>query len=440
MFWTSAPQAGAQELAGRIAVVTGAGSGFGAAMAASFARAGAAVAVLDIVADAAESTAANIASQHGVPTTWAALDVADGDALIEVAADVGESLGGCDILAANVGVQQFGAIDQLTDDDWRFVLDVNVMGTVRTVRAFLPLIRRRGGLRRILLTASSSVLAPAVRLGAYQTTKFAVMGFGETLRHELALEGIGVSVVFPGPMLTSHLDSSQAARPHHLSRTGARPEDLEAMLSHRPVAPEDLVEPDHAVRNVLADLLADVPYIVTHGVDPEDYLERHDAMATALARSDTAPIRDTSDAPKGGPVEQLRDIEAIKQLKARYFRLLDTKRWDDWAQVFSTDVALEVPEADLELRGREAVVGFVRNALEGARTVHQGHTPEIELTGADTARGVWAMFDFVEWPTDDGSRLGLHGYGHYLEHYVREDGEWRIARSRLERLRTDPID
>jgi hypothetical protein len=66
--------------------------------------------------------------------------------------------------------------------------------------------------------------------------------------------------------------------------------------------------------------------------------------------------------------------------------------------------------------------------------------PEIEVTGADTARGVWAMFDFVEWPpAATGERVGLNGYGHYLEEYAREDGEWRIARTRLERLRVDPL-
>jgi hypothetical protein len=78
--------------------------------------------------------------------------------------------------------------------------------------------------------------------------------------------------------------------------------------------------------------------------------------------------------------------------------------------------------------------------MEPIRTVHHGHMPEIEITGSDTARGMWAMFDYVEWPEQDGRRIGLKGYGHYVEEYVREDGDWRIARSRLERLRVDPLD
>jgi len=140
------------------------------------------------------------------------------------------------------------------------------------------------------------------------------------------------------------------------------------------------------------------------------------------------------------PVQRLIAIEEIKQLKARYFRFLDTKRWDEWGSVFATDVVMDVPEADMVVTGRAEVVDFVRSALEGTRTAHHGHMPEIEITGADTGRGTWAMFDYVEWPSAEGEpRVGLNGYGHYLDEYIREDGQWRIARTRLERLRVDPL-
>lgn len=139
-------------------------------------------------------------------------------------------------------------------------------------------------------------------------------------------------------------------------------------------------------------------------------------------------------------LQRLLDIEAIKALKARYFRLMDTKQWDAWGQVFATNVRMEVPEASLVLDGRDAVVASVSAALAGTTTTHHGHMPEIEITGSNTASGIWAMFDYVEWPPGtDGIRIGLKGYGHYLEEYVREDGQWRIARIRLERLRVDPL-
>ncbi len=138
-------------------------------------------------------------------------------------------------------------------------------------------------------------------------------------------------------------------------------------------------------------------------------------------------------------VQRLTDIEAIKQLKARYFRLMDQKRWDEWGQVFAEDCVMEVPEAEMVNHGRQEIVANVSGALVGTVTTHHGHMPEIEITGDGTARGVWAMFDYVEWSQGDGARTGLKGYGHYLEEYVREDGEWRIARIRLERLRVDPL-
>ncbi len=138
-------------------------------------------------------------------------------------------------------------------------------------------------------------------------------------------------------------------------------------------------------------------------------------------------------------VQDLSDIEAIKQLKARYFRFMDTKQWDDWAMVFALDCVMEVPEAEMINHGRAEIVTNVSAALVGTETVHHGHMPEIEITGADTARGIWAMADYVEWPNNDGPRVGLKGYGHYHEEYIRDNGEWRIARTRLVRLRVDGL-
>lgn len=139
-------------------------------------------------------------------------------------------------------------------------------------------------------------------------------------------------------------------------------------------------------------------------------------------------------------IERLLAVETIKDLKARYFRTLDTKDWEGFADVFTEDAVMEVPEAALVEQGRAAIVASVSGALAEAQTVHHGHMPEIEITGTDTARGIWAMSDYVEWPrAEDGSRVGMRGFGHYREDYVREGDGWRIARLRLDRLRTDPL-
>ena len=272
------------ELRGKVAVVTGGGGGLGAALGATFAREGMAVALLDIDDAAAEGRAAALGADFDVPTTMCRVDVGDAASIEEACEHVRSTLGGCDVLCANVGVQQFGALDRLTEHDWEWVLNVNVLGTVRTVRSFLPLMRSASGWRRIVVTASSCVLAPSVRMGAYQTSKFAVTGFGETLRAELAPEGIGVTVLFPAGMMTGHLDSSARARPAALTETGAEEDDLSTMMAHTPMTPEDLATPEHAVRNLMADLLADEPYSVTHGTLRPFYTRRHHALEAALDR------------------------------------------------------------------------------------------------------------------------------------------------------------
>jgi uncharacterized protein (TIGR02246 family) len=128
------------------------------------------------------------------------------------------------------------------------------------------------------------------------------------------------------------------------------------------------------------------------------------------------------------------DLEAIRQLKARYFRTMDTKDWDGMRQVFTADVVMDTTESGGGLvTGADEFLAFLREALDGATTVHQGHTPEIELTSETTATGIWALNDIVIWP--NGMRLD--GYGHYHETYVKGPDGWRIASSKLTRLHTD---
>ncbi|WP_307875227.1 nuclear transport factor 2 family protein [Frankia nepalensis] len=128
------------------------------------------------------------------------------------------------------------------------------------------------------------------------------------------------------------------------------------------------------------------------------------------------------------------DIEEIKQLKARYCRLLDTKDWAGFRQVFTDDVVMDTTgSGGGVIAGGDAFLEFLRVALEGSVTVHQCHTPEIAVTSPSSATGIWAMEDRVRFP--DGS--DLTGFGHYHEDYAKADGSWRIKASRLTRLRMD---
>ena len=137
-----------------------------------------------------------------------------------------------------------------------------------------------------------------------------------------------------------------------------------------------------------------------------------------------------------------RDIEAIKQVKARYFRCIDTKRWSDLRQQFTDDARFDGVNG--EPPGPDEFVARNATRLGPAITVHQGHMPEIVLTSPTTARGIWSMFDWVEFPEpiEKGRGRGYRGfvgYGHYEEEYRKVNGAWKISFLRLTRLRINPV-
>jgi hypothetical protein len=149
---------------------------------------------------------------------------------------------------------------------------------------------------------------------------------------------------------------------------------------------------------------------------------------------------------------RLVDLYAIQQLKARYFRYIDTKQWDLFRGLFTDDAAFfffddsdfhadstgAPPRATREFSGGDKFVGRVSKILETAVTVHHGHMPEIEFTGPGEATGIWAMYDWVD---DFEKGYATKGAGHYHEKYLKgDDGCWRISELRLTRLRTDLLD
>lgn len=136
---------------------------------------------------------------------------------------------------------------------------------------------------------------------------------------------------------------------------------------------------------------------------------------------------------------RLEIIEELKQLKARYFYLLDTKDWANWRQVFADDAVLDISShfADLpdpsvhNVKGADAIVADVSVKLKETITAHHGHSPIFNVTSETEASGIWAMEDNLFLP--DGSRLD--GFGHYHEDYVNIDGSWRIAVTKLTRIK-----
>ena len=174
-------------------------------------------------------------------------------------------------------------LDEPTPDDWDWVFGVNVLGTVHTVRAFLPQLRECGRGAHVLFTVSTSGLYAVPRIGVYTASKYAVMGFAETLRLELAPEGIGVTMLLPGPMATTHVQSSAQAKPGHLTTPAYRPEDLEAVGAE--MAGDRMVEPDHAVRHIVDELRANQAYVISHDVHRERIERRMSEIWRAFDRA-----------------------------------------------------------------------------------------------------------------------------------------------------------
>jgi hypothetical protein len=141
------------------------------------------------------------------------------------------------------------------------------------------------------------------------------------------------------------------------------------------------------------------------------------------------------------PIARLEAVEEIRNLKARYFRLMDTKQWDALAAVFAPDLQVLSPSGEVWLSGGPAFAASLRTSLERAVSRHQGFTAEIEILDADHARGIWAMQDVIDWE-DRHPREGwksIVGRGHYHETYRRIDGAWRIATLMLTRLSLDVV-
>ena len=153
-------------------------------------------------------------------------------------------------------------------------------------------------------------------------------------------------------------------------------------------------------------------------------------------------------------VKRLLAIEDVRHLKARYYRCMDTKDWDGLARVFAPDAVFDLrrvnstrhpltgewtpPFGDDSAihRGHAAVMTMIRDAVSHLVTIHHGHMSEIEITGENTARAIWAMEDTILNAPGDPP-LYMQGMGHYHDEYVRLPRGWAISNTRITRLFLD---
>ena len=189
------------DLRGSVAVVTGAASGIGAALAGVLAARGCALALADRDA-AGLAVAASAARARGVTVSEHVLDVADADAVAALPAAVLAAHGRVNVVVNNAGVALVGRFDQVSMTDFEWLFDINFWGVVRMTRAFLPLLQREKAAQLVNLSSVYGLIAPPGET-AYAASKFAVRGFTEALRHELDGSPVGVTVVHPGGIRTS---------------------------------------------------------------------------------------------------------------------------------------------------------------------------------------------------------------------------------------------
>nr|WP_203616024.1 SDR family oxidoreductase [Streptomyces sp. SID13726] len=193
----------ADRFGGQLVLVTGAGSGIGRATAFAFAESGARVVAVDRDAESA-ARAAELSRLLGAPSAWAeTVDVSDEQAMEKLADKVAAEYGVVDVLVNNAGIGLGGSFFDTTTEDWKRVLDVNLWGVIHGCRLFGRQMAERGQGGHIVNTASAAAYQPSKALSAYGTSKAAVLMLSESLRAELASQGIGVTAICPGIVNTN---------------------------------------------------------------------------------------------------------------------------------------------------------------------------------------------------------------------------------------------
>ncbi|MEW6664474.1 MAG: SDR family NAD(P)-dependent oxidoreductase [Thermodesulfobacteriota bacterium] len=260
---------GIADLAGKVAVVTGGASGIGWGIAKRLAEQGAHVVIGDVEEAALERAAGELGAL-GVRT-----DVRDAASVRALADEAVKRFGTVHVIVNNAGVGPFGRIADLTEADWRWIIEVNLWGVIHGVTTFLPILQANPDGGHIVNTSSMAGLRPRPGLGAYAVTKYGIVALSETLALELAEDGskVGVTVFLPGPFRTNIGTS-----------TRNRPAELRGALAdgQLPAAAEDFQQPERAGDIVVAAIRTGALYAVSHPDMFDAVQARHERLADAF--------------------------------------------------------------------------------------------------------------------------------------------------------------
>ncbi|MFO1117367.1 MAG: SDR family NAD(P)-dependent oxidoreductase [Beijerinckiaceae bacterium] len=269
----------------KAAFVTGGASGIGLALGRALGRAGARVMLADIEAAALDSAVADLRAS-GVAAQGVVCDVADAASVQRAAARTLEAFGAIHILCNNAGVGGGSGVDAISLDTWRWVVDVNLMGVVHGIAAFLPHMLAQGE-GHIVNTASLAGLQANIGFSPYVASKYGVVGISEGLAVELKDRGVGVSVICPG-FVRTRIPTSARNRP---GRYGAATKPSPgsrgaAILAHVAERNEAGIDPDFVAGRAMEAMRDDELYVFTNPDMRDEVYERLDAIRAALDRAD----------------------------------------------------------------------------------------------------------------------------------------------------------
>ena len=271
-----------RELAGKTAFVTGGASGIGLALGRAFAQAGMKVMLADIEADA---LAAAVKSLENVrPGVRGVIcDVADPSSVERAAKASYEAFGNVHVVCNNAGVAAGGGIDNISLDNWRWVLDVNLMGVLHGIRSFLPHIRGHGEGGHFVNTASMAGMESGLGFSPYGASKFAVVGMSEGLAAQLRPLGIGVSVLCPS-FVRTRIGESGRNRPQHYGPTPSLDPNSPAAAIVAEIASrlQAGLDPAAVAERVLDAIRNDELYVFTHPNMRGEVDERFAAIQAAM--------------------------------------------------------------------------------------------------------------------------------------------------------------
>lgn len=267
-----------RELRDRVAVVTGGGSGIGRGMALAFGEAGMHVVVADIEGPAAVAVRQELIGM-GVRALAVRTDVSRREDLDILADRVYDTFGACHLLCNNAGVATIGPLHRTRDEDWRWVLGVNLYGVIHGLQACLPRMKRQEGEKHVVNTGSIAAVGPVPGFGPYVASKHAVLGLSDTLRAEGVAYGLSCSVLCPGNVRTGIVGSGRNRQAAYGGRDDQVNPDVQRAI-------DEGMDPLEVGRIVRQAVLDDDLFIFTHA-DSRDAIERrYEAMRAAQQKAE----------------------------------------------------------------------------------------------------------------------------------------------------------